>query len=400
MSKKYWEEYYNAIKKQDWEKAKNSLEHLSKIEQKNPQVQLKIGDIYQRMGDTIHAIAAYHNSEWILKKQGFIQKALALYKIILRLDSNNSEAINSSKDLMMELESSKTQKPIIPSFDLRVEQLEQKTEPGVREYAEIEQETEPEIGVPAEMEFGEKAEDESEKIEEIEKQIEVEPTAKFEEKIKEKEEIEIEKKPEVDIEKIVDRETITKFEDFIERTSFAEQPSVTPSISQMSEQEGAVESKATEEVSKVISDEDIFLYLSSFFSSLPENEIKNLVQRAEKQLFSPGEMIVEEGDSGDSIFFIRSGRAKVISHILGREIELAILSAGDMFGEVAFLTGRPRTASVFAYDEIEVIEFNKFILEEIFAQYPDALEKLHDFYHCRVEDTLKKVKDKIKKKDK
>jgi tetratricopeptide (TPR) repeat protein len=383
MSKKYWEEYFNAIKKQDWEKAKNSLENLSKTEQKNPQVQLKIGDIYQRMGDTIHAIAAYHNSAWILRKQGFIQKALALYKIILRLDSNNSEAINSSKELMMELESSKTQKPIIPSFDLKVEQVEQKDEPVAREYAEIEQKVEPGIKMPEEMDFEKKAVEETEKIEEIEKQIEVEPDIKFEEKIEEKAGI----------------DTSAKFEDFIERTSYTEQPSVTPDISPVHEQEEIIDSKTTDEVSEVISDEDIFLHLSSFFSSLPENEIKNLVQRAERQLFSQGEIIVEEGDSGDSIFFIRSGKAKVISHILGREIELAILSAGDMFGEVAFLTGRPRTASVAAIDEIEVIEFNKFLLEDIFAQYPDALEKLHDFYQCRVEDTLKKVKDKIKKKD-
>ncbi|OGP65941.1 MAG: hypothetical protein A3K22_01795 [Deltaproteobacteria bacterium RBG_16_42_7] len=107
-------------------------------------------------------------------------------------------------------------------------------------------------------------------------------------------------------------------------------------------------------------------------------------------------MILEEGDSGDSIFFIKSGHARVVSHILGKELELATLSAGDVFGEVAFLTGRPRTASVIALDRLEVIEFKKFLLEEIFEKYPDILKKLDDFYQCRVQDTLKKVKSKIK----
>jgi CRP-like cAMP-binding protein len=108
---------------------------------------------------------------------------------------------------------------------------------------------------------------------------------------------------------------------------------------------------------------------------------------------------LEEGDSGDSVFFITSGRAKVISHIMGKEIELAILSPGDFFGEVAFLTGRPRTASVIALDELHVREFTKILLEEIFERYPSTLEKLEDFYHCRIEDTLRTVKNKIKKKD-
>src|SRR4030043_112075 len=84
-----------------WEQAKNSLESLGKIEKDNPLVYLKLGDTYQRMGKTVDAIAAYHQSAWIFTKHGFIQKALALYKIILRIDSYNEEAINRSKELMI-----------------------------------------------------------------------------------------------------------------------------------------------------------------------------------------------------------------------------------------------------------------------------------------------------------
>src|SRR4030042_2250524 len=126
MSKKYWETYFTAIKKQDWEQARSSLEHLSNIEQENPQVQLKLGDIHQRLGDHIHAITSYHQSAWILTKQGFMQKALALYKIILRLDPYNTEAINKSKELMMELESSKMQPHSIRAFEKVFEEVDEK----------------------------------------------------------------------------------------------------------------------------------------------------------------------------------------------------------------------------------------------------------------------------------
>lgn len=340
MSKKYWETYFTAIKKQDWEQARSSLEHLSNIEQENPQVQLKLGDIHQRLGDHIHAITSYHQSAWILTKQGFMQKALALYKIILRLDPYNTEAINRSKELMMELESSKKQSSTILSFKTEFEE-------------KVEQKVEAEVGLPLGID------------EEAEQKIEVKPSVIM--------------------------------EDFIERTSYAEEPSVTTHPVEMHEQEKIEIQPPTgtsEEVHQ--GEEEPPLYIPSLFASLPEDEIKHLIDRVEPQLFSPGQMILEEGDSGDSIFFIKSGHARVVSHILGKELELAILSAGDVFGEVAFLTGRPRTASVFALDKLEVIEFKKFLLEEIFERYPDILKKLDDFYQCRVQDTLKKVKSKIK----
>src|SRR4030042_7151767 len=337
MSKKYWETYFTAIKKQDWEQARSSLEHLSNIEQENPQVQLKLGDIHQRLGDHIHAITSYHQSTWILTKQGFMQKALALYKIILRLDPYNTEAINRSKELMMDLESLKKQSSTILSFKTEFEE-------------KVEQKTEAEVGLSLGIE------------EEAEQKIKVEPSVKM--------------------------------EDFIERTPYTEEPLVTTPPVEMHEQEEVVIQQKTE-LSDILRSEDSCSHFPSLFASLPEDEIKQLIERVEPQIFSPEQMILEEGDSGDSIFFIKSGHARVVSHILGKELELATLSAGDVFGEVAFLTGRPRTASVIALDRLEVIEFKKFLFEEIFERYPDILKKLDDFYQCRVQDRLKKVKSKL-----
>ena len=70
-----------------------------------------------------NAIAAYHQSAWLLVNEGFLQKALAIYKIIMRLDPENAEAINKSKDLLMELESSRMKPaPAPPSFEPIVEE--------------------------------------------------------------------------------------------------------------------------------------------------------------------------------------------------------------------------------------------------------------------------------------
>jgi cAMP-dependent protein kinase regulator len=87
----------------------------------------------------------------------------------------------------------------------------------------------------------------------------------------------------------------------------------------------------------------------------------------------------------------------VIAHILGKEIELATLSPGDVFGEAAFLTGRPRTASVVVLDQLAVIELNRVVLEGILKKYPDVLKMMNDFYHSHSQDTIEKVKAKLEK---
>jgi len=276
MSKKEWGAYFNAIKKHDWDMALKSLNIILVTEQKNPQVHLKIGDVLQKAGDNTGAVLAYHRSALLFMKQGFLQKALAIFKIILRLDPHNLEALNRSKELMQELESSKIHVPTIPAKQER------------------------EVGV-----------------------------------------------------------------ELSARTEDVEQRSET-------------------------------VHTPSLFASLPEDERKQFLDSIEPQLFSSGQLIVKEGDYGDSIFIIKSGHAKVVTRILGREIELATLSAGDTFGEVAFLTGRPRTASVIARDTVEVTEFNISILEEILGRYPEVLKKLHDFYQCHLQDTLAKVRSEMK----
>jgi CRP-like cAMP-binding protein len=128
-----------------------------------------------------------------------------------------------------------------------------------------------------------------------------------------------------------------------------------------------------------------------FLTGLPEEELKEFMNMLEPRSFTAREKIVGEGDSGDSMFIVKSGRARVTAHILGKEIELARLGEGDVFGEVAFLTGRPRTASVIAEGPVEVYEISRADLEKTIENNPGILETLENFYERRVKDTIRKV---------
>lgn len=326
MARNNWEIYFNAMRSEQWGKALNSLNEILKKEPQNPQVHLKVGDVFQKVGDLTSAISAYHQAAWFLMKNGFLQKALAIYKIVLRLDPDNSEAMDKTKKLMMEIESSRVKVTVAPAIET------------VEETATTQTVLEAPIQTPQEPGF------------------------------------ELEEKP-----------VAAGMDVVLERTSYEEaQPKAEASTAQPTDSGQSAD--------------DFSANIPPFLASLPKKELKNLLDKITPQTFLAGEKIVEEGDSGDSMFVITSGKVKVVAHILGSEMELAALSAGDVFGEVAFLTGRPRTASVIATEKTEVIEFNRLILEEIFEKHPNLLKKTEDFYESHIQDTISKVQTSMTKK--
>ena len=75
-------------------------------------------------------------------------------------------------------------------------------------------------------------------------------------------------------------------------------------------------------------------------------ERKKLADAALLQGFNAGEMIIREGEPGRSIYVVLSGWVKVFGRDhQGNEFELAILEKSQSFGDMSFLTGKPRPAS-------------------------------------------------------
>lgn len=413
MSKKYWESYFDAIRSQNWEKALVSLNTILEKEPKNAQVHLKVGDVFQKTGDISNAVAAYHQSAWLLMKEGFHQKTLAIFKIILRLDPDNAEAINKSKELMMEIESSKVKAPPIPAIEpgfepeIRQEVVGDFNMPAERGLEEkVGHETFAGFDLPSETKSESETEQKGAEVFEPEtvKDVEGEASEKIDDLFKKTtfdsgiEQVAGEEpgfSPETDFDSREEEKSGIeppgiKTDDFFAGTSIEEDFLETTPPAELPVPEGdEILTKTEDEISAVV--------IPPFLRALPEDEAAKIISRIEPQSFTPGENIIEEGDSGDSIFVIKSGHAKVVAHILGKEMELATLSDNDVFGEVAFLTGRPRTASVTAIDKIEVMEFNRLILEDIFEKYPETLKKVQDFYQSHVQDTLQMVRKKIKK---
>ena len=108
-----------------------------------------------------------------------------------------------------------------------------------------------------------------------------------------------------------------------------------------------------------------------------------------------GRPIIREGDTGRSVFILTRGAVRVFATLKDRKVDLAALHASDFFGEIAFLTGKPRTATVETIEESDVLEVAEKDLNEMITKSPRIREVLHNHHEARVKSTLEKVKEAV-----
>ncbi len=140
--------------------------------------------------------------------------------------------------------------------------------------------------------------------------------------------------------------------------------------------EAADKRKALEEMSRRKIED--FLGRVSIFEPLDDEDIQTLALSGRHWHFGKGERIVKQGNLGDSLFLILEGSAGV--HIKvpddGREVTVGHLQVGNFFGENSLLTGEPRSASVVAETDLEVLEIEKTDLVPILENNTGIMEEL------------------------
>jgi CRP/FNR family cyclic AMP-dependent transcriptional regulator len=93
-----------------------------------------------------------------------------------------------------------------------------------------------------------------------------------------------------------------------------------------------------------------------FLSLLDPEDRVALLGRAGRRQFRRRELLIHEGDSGEEVFALLSGRVKVTGTTHdGREVILRFAGPGELLGELAVIDGQPRLASVEAIDPVEAM---------------------------------------------
>jgi cAMP-dependent protein kinase regulator len=248
------EQVQKFIRKQDWKSAVAAMEKLFAVDQ-DPQIRVRMGDCFQKLNNKGSAVQEYLKAAEVFSERGFVVKALAMYKLVLRLEPNHRQA----QELMAALHSNK----------------------AVSE-------------------------------------VKHEPVASGDE---------------------------------------APTSSVVPLFSDMTQEE------FTEFTKRMV------------FMTMPK-----------------GRKVVREGEAGTSVYVVTRGSVRVYTTVDGRQLELAVLQPSDFFGEIAFLTGKPRTATVETAEECDILEVPEEELQDLIKQKPRIREIMQKFYEERVARTLEKVK--------
>ena len=121
------------------------------------------------------------------------------------------------------------------------------------------------------------------------------------------------------------------------------------------------------------------------FDDLSQDAFVELVNKLDYHRHVPGQLIIREGDPGRSFYVIVEGKVRIFKvGPDGKEITLAHLGEGAFFGEMALLSGAPRTANVIAEEDTEILEVTDVVLRDLAAKYPQVISSLKNFYRQRL----------------
>jgi diguanylate cyclase (GGDEF)-like protein len=134
-----------------------------------------------------------------------------------------------------------------------------------------------------------------------------------------------------------------------------------------------------------------FLRRVPLFKDLEELDLKQLAEAIQPQSFPPETNIVEIGEPGHSLFLILEGTVQVLYPARSADFELARLTEGDFFGEMAILNSMPRSATVRSVDSVKVMVLEKKDFQNIMANSPSVAASLLETLSIRIRNADEQI---------
>jgi cAMP-dependent protein kinase regulator len=373
-----------------YEKELKDLEQKAAEEPKNLHLRVRIGDLLEKLGKRGEAIAAYQDVAREYAKNGMVIQAIALNKLILRLDPSRSKVHDQVAELYAQW--GKAEEEISPP--MQMEGPPPAARPG----------TLPPIPLFSDLK--------KEELSRVMEKIQAKRFAKGKAVCREGDpgnsiyiisrgKVAITRRP-PGKEKTVLNEL--KEGDFFGEFGFFSNARRQATVEALTDTEvleitqGDL-GKITQEfpsVSKVLFKFykervlDNLLAGSALFQTFSPEERHKILEAVSLEEFPAGTVVIEEGAPGECLYILKSGEVEVFASGAQKEkVTLATLKEGDYFGEISLITGRPRTASVRTLRPAELVRLGKADFDRIVALHPETLKVLEDSLQARLENKLR-----------
>jgi CRP-like cAMP-binding protein len=130
------------------------------------------------------------------------------------------------------------------------------------------------------------------------------------------------------------------------------------------------------------------------FRDLPPAVIEHLGSYMKTRRVARGTSIFAKGDPGSGLMGVLAGAVKVsVASADGKDIVLNVFREGDIFGEIALLDGRPRTADATAMSDCELIVIERRDFVPFLSSQPDVMLKFIEILCSRLRRTSEQVQD-------
>jgi CRP/FNR family transcriptional regulator, cyclic AMP receptor protein len=132
----------------------------------------------------------------------------------------------------------------------------------------------------------------------------------------------------------------------------------------------------------------------SLFRDLPAAVIEHLGSYMKTRKVVRGTTIFAKGDPGTGLMGVLAGTVKVsVASADGKDIVLNLFHEGEVFGEIALLDGRPRTADATAMSECELVVIERRDFVPFLSDHPDVMLKFIEILCSRLRRTSEQVQD-------
>jgi len=367
------EEAQQALIRREWIKALDVLQRHCAREPEDLRSRLKIAELFERLGQKMEAIQVYQEVAEAYARDGFLQQAISVNKMILRIDSSSQDA----NDRLVNLYAAKIQKATTPQSlrnislfsDLGEEELESII--GALEAENFEKDA----TICREREEGDSLFIINRGEVAITKQI---PGA-----------------GEVWVRTLREGDFFGEFGFFTDQVRHATAKAASQ-CDILKITRGRLEEiiKVYPRVGELLQGFfkkrvlDLFLVLSPLFSTLTVAEREEISRRFRLRKIPEGTLLFTGGDPSLSLYMVKSGEVEIYTgNRQGKRVHLATLRGGDLFGEISVFLNKPRMTSARTTRSSELLELTREDLETCLLQLPELRSKLEKIASKRLAQT-------------